>query len=120
MVRCSTPLLIVFKRTGGRAWLKKWGFKGLSREQKANRRKSEIKLLFNRLALEYADQSHWAYLEETGQKPHWGESKEVVRQRKLDDQRRWELWRATREKYLPDLEQLIASINLETKRPALN
>jgi hypothetical protein len=33
-------LLIVKKTTGGKAWLPKWGLTGLTRTQKANRRKT--------------------------------------------------------------------------------
>lgn len=32
-------VLIVKKTTGGRAWLPKWGFAGLTRQQRANKRK---------------------------------------------------------------------------------
>jgi hypothetical protein len=32
-------VFIVKKTTGGRAWLPKWGFAGLTRQQKANKRK---------------------------------------------------------------------------------
>ena len=32
-------VLVVKKTTGGKAWLPKWGFKGLTRGQKANKNK---------------------------------------------------------------------------------
>jgi hypothetical protein len=51
-------LLIVKKTTGGRAWLPKWGFSGLSRCQKANRRKNlkEERQLISALRLGAANQ----------------------------------------------------------------
>jgi len=38
MVLASRFVLVVKKTTGGRAWLPKWGFSGLTRFQKANKR----------------------------------------------------------------------------------
>ncbi|KAL4525046.1 hypothetical protein Ndes2526B_g07227 [Nannochloris sp. 'desiccata'] len=40
MVFASRILFIVKKTTGGKAWLPKWGLTGLTRTQKANRRKA--------------------------------------------------------------------------------
>lgn len=37
MVLVTPSLWVVFKRTGGRAWNKKWGLPRLSRTQKENR-----------------------------------------------------------------------------------
>jgi hypothetical protein len=37
MVSVSQVLCVVYKRTGGRAWNKKWGLPSLTRTQKANR-----------------------------------------------------------------------------------
>jgi hypothetical protein len=39
MSGCSI-LQVVKKTTGGKAWLPKWGFHGLTKTQKANRRKN--------------------------------------------------------------------------------
>lgn len=40
MVFASRILFIVKKTTGGKAWIPKWGLTGLTRTQKANRRKA--------------------------------------------------------------------------------
>lgn len=37
MVSVTQALFVVYKRTGGRAWNKKWGLPSLSRTQKENR-----------------------------------------------------------------------------------
>lgn len=116
MVRCSTPLLIVFKRTGGRQWLKPWGHTGLSKHQKTRQRRRHRRSAENRAVLSFAEQSHWQHLRETDQKPHWGESAEIVRQRKLQSDHRWRLWKATRERYLPSLSVLQQAITQESQR----
>lgn len=116
MVRCSSPLLIVFKRTGGRQWLKPWGHPGLTKHQKARKRRRDRRSAENRAALTVAEQSHWQYLRETGQTPHWGESAEIVRQRKLQADQRWRYWKATRDKYLPSLSSLHQAILQESSR----
>lgn len=124
MVHCSTPalisssaqLLIVFKRTGGRAWLKPWGYTGLTQPQKSRRRRKEKRAAANRAVLYEAEASHWDHLKATGQIPHWGVSNETIRQAKLDTKRRWLLWRATSAKYLPDLVYLQDLIKREASR----
>ena len=124
MVHCSTPslissstkLLIVFKRTGGRAWLKPWGYTGLTQTQKTRRRRKENRAAANRAVLREAEASHWEHLYATGQLPHWGVSNEQVRQGKLDSKRRWLLWRATAAKYMPDLVFLHELVKKESSR----
>lgn len=116
MVCASSPLLIVFKRTGGRAWLKPWGFKGHTQTQKSTRRHQQKRLASNADALREAETAHWAHLEATGTLPHWGESVEQVRQRKLSADRKWTLWQAASKRYLPQLQSLHDSILQETRR----
>ena len=116
MVSVSSTLLIVFKRTGGRAWLKPWGFTGLTQTRKSNRRKQAARFAANREALSQLEAAHWAALEAAGETPHWGEGKEVVRQRKLDASRKWALWQATQQRYFPQLELLHSSIVSESAR----
>jgi hypothetical protein len=124
MVHCSTPslisssayLLIVFKRTGGRQWLKPWGFTGLSQHQKARKRRQKRRADANRAVLSEAETSHWEHITETGQLPHWGVSNEQIRQAKLDTKRRWLLWRATESKYLPGIAYLQQIIDREATR----
>ena len=116
MVSASSTLLIVFKRTGGRAWLKPWGFKGLTQTQKANRRKQDRRLAANRSALKDLENVHWAALHSAGELPHWGESKETIRQRKLDARRKALLWQAAQQRYFPQLERLQSSIIAECDR----
>ena len=113
MVSASSVALIVFKRTGGRAWLKPWGFTGLTQTQKANRRHSAARFAANREALREAEASHWQHLESTDTLPHWGESHERVRQRKLDARRKDLLWKAATERYYPRLQALQAAIAAE-------
>jgi hypothetical protein len=116
MVSASSLLLIVFKRTGGRAWLKPWGFTGHTQTQKATRRKQNRRFVANRDALRQATEAHWESLAASGSLPSWGESRETVRQRKLDARRKWYLWQATQARYFPLLETLHASIERESKR----
>lgn len=118
LISCSATLLIVFKRTGGRAWLKPWGFTGLTQPQKARRRRKEKVAAANRAVLDEAEASHWAHINATGQVPHWGLSNEQVRQSKLDTKRRWLLWKATAAKYLPDIAYLQNLVQRETARGA--
>jgi hypothetical protein len=116
MVSSSNVLLIVFKRTGGRAWLKPWGFKGLTKTQKRNRRQQRHNLACNADTLRTAKNAHLEQLEVEGRLPHWGESKEQVRQRKLDAHRKWVLWQAVQQKYLAPLQALHESILKEANR----
>ena len=116
MVSATNLALIVFKRTGGRAWLKPWGFKGETQTQKANRRKELVRFASNRYALKEAELSHWAHLEATSQLPHWGESAEKVRQRKLDATRKASLWKATQHLYLPRIIAIQQAIAAESAR----
>lgn len=117
MVSASAAALIVFKRTGGRAWLKPWGFTGLTQTQKATRRHQEVRFASNRDALRQAENSHWQQLEASGELPHWGESHEKVRQRKLSSHRKDLLWRAAGERYFPKLRALQADIEQEARKP---
>ena len=116
MVSATNIALIVFKRTGGRAWLKPWGFKGETQTQKANRRKELVRFAANRHALKEAETAHWAHLQATGQLPHWGESIEKVRQRKLDARRKASLWKATQQLYLPRIAAIQQAIAAEASR----
>jgi hypothetical protein len=116
MVSASNALLIVFKRTGGRAWLKPWGFKGLEQTQKRNRRKDRHRLVCNADTLRIAEKAHWDRLDAEGALPHWGESKERVRQRKLRAHRKWELWLGVQEKLFPPLKAMHESILEEARR----
>ena len=116
MVSATSVALIVFKRTGGRAWLKPWGFTGHTQTQKANRRQILVRFAANRDALKQSEQAHWGHLEATGQLPHWGESTERVRQRKLDSRRKASLWKATQQLYLPRIAAIQQAIAAEVAR----
>jgi hypothetical protein len=115
-MRASSALLIVFKRTGGRAWLKPWGFKGLTQTQKANRRKRGKAIANNREVLTLASNAQWSALRAAGELPHWGEGAEVIRQRKLNADRKWRLWRAVSARYMPTLQSIENQIIRETNR----
>lgn len=114
MVSPSSPLLIVLKRTGGKAWLKPWGYTGLTQTQKANKRQRLRLHAKNRDTLRAAEQRQWNILENAGQLPHWGESAEVARRRKLAADRRWSLWKAVCKQHVPSLEALRSAIATET------
>jgi hypothetical protein len=116
MVSATHVALIVFKRTGGRAWLKPWGFTGFNQTQKATRRKQNARFARNRDALRQAEDAHWQHLEATSTLPHWGESHERVRQRKLDSRRKNLLWKAARDRYLPRINALFDAIQQESSR----
>lgn len=116
MVCPSNPLLIVFKRTGGKLWLKPWGFTGLTQTRKENRKTARAVEATNRQVLFDANRSHWDHLAAAGALPHWGESAEKTRLRKLAANRKWALWKAVSGAHLPHLVNLHNNIVSESSR----
>ena len=106
MVCVSNSLFIVFKRTGGRAWLKPWGFTGLTQTQKANHGKQREVETSNRNVLRIAEASHWDLLDSLGAAPPWGESIEKTRLRKLGANQKLKLWNSVASQIIPSILRL--------------